>query len=94
MLNKVQECESTAIKPEDRITPKDAGYRLGIGHRTVLEYIRTGKLKPQYRSGSRPFFTEEYIEQILRDGYEPSKRSHQAHHELENDKGGDGHDRR
>lgn len=62
-----------AVKPEDRILPKEAGFRLGLSHRTVLEYIRTGKLRPQLRIGCHPFFTEEYIEKILREGYEPRK---------------------
>ena len=68
MSEKDKERVRETVKPEDRITPKDAGYRLGLGHRTVLEYIRTGKLKPQHRSGCRTYFTDEYIEKILREG--------------------------
>lgn len=61
--------DAVYIRVPRRITPKEFAYIIGLSHRTVLEYMRTGKLIPHRLSGRRPFFTPKDVEQVLKEGF-------------------------
>ena len=51
------------------IPPKEFGFIVGLSHRSVLEYIRLGKLNPHRVPGRRPYFTQEDVEEVLANGF-------------------------
>ena len=61
--------DAVFIRVPRRITPKEFAYIVGLSHRTVLEYIRTGRLIPHRIAGRRPFFTPEDVERVLHEGF-------------------------
>lgn len=68
-FRKTGEDDAVCIRVPRRIPPKEFAYLIGLSHRTVLEYIRTGRLVPHRVPGRRPFFTPEDVEQVLKEGF-------------------------
>lgn len=68
-FRKTGEDDAVYIRVSRRIPPKEFAYLIGLSHRTVLEYIRTGRLVPHRVPGRRPFFTPEDVEQVLHEGF-------------------------
>lgn len=68
-FRKAEDDEAVYIRVPRRIPPKEFAYIIGLSHRTVLEYMRTGKLVPHRVAGRRPFFTPEDVNQVLKEGF-------------------------
>ena len=68
-FRKAEDDEAVYIRVPRRIPPKEFAYIIGLSHRTVLEYMRTGKLVPHRVAGRRPFFTPEDVERVLHEGF-------------------------
>lgn len=68
-FRKTGEDDAVYIRVSRRIPPKEFAYLIGLSHRTVLEYMRIGRLVPHRVAGRRPFFTPEDVEQVLKEGF-------------------------
>ena len=68
-FRKTGEDDAVYIRVSRRIPPKEFAYLIGLSHRTVLEYMRTGRLVPHRVPGRRPFFTPEDVERVLHEGF-------------------------
>lgn len=83
--------DAVYIRVPRQIPPKEFAYLIGLSHRTVLEYMRIGRLVPHRVAGRRPFFTPEDVEQVLKEGFIGRGRHDKDTNHKDNCPGGNTH---